>query len=449
MASTSTKPVTNGLGPWNEGERLTRPHGLCCVGDHVYICDTDNHFLRRADSTFLDTLENVAGIGRAVWGRTEGQALTVPLTSPTCVFPGSDGILYISSAWEGTLMEYKDGRMKIKLYTGGEESGGRPSALESPTGGCVGSRSGILYIADSESCKIRCISKDNIISSIGNGAAHPTDGNFSNCSFNEPMAICEGKQDIFYVAEYSTIRIIDIPKAKVTTLAGSDVTGFFDGSMKSSKFYDLKYLVYCNAFLFVSDFGNGRIRCIDIKNNKVTTVANLLDDHHSKAAPWGLCLTPRGDLIFSQPKINQISLIRDVVRPSDVASSYSSTIRLGTPLEYLSVSLSALDSFPRQDSNPFTSSLSDGAGVQPSSSDSKVLPNFLELVSPSTVPYLDRFYNHLDSANLSSSEMHQFLYTEQIPASWTDFSLLNAIVRLLGLQWLPCGILTEVTLFIS
>lgn len=450
------KKATPGLGPWNEGERLQRPHGLCCVGDHLYICDTDNHFLRRANASFLDTLENVAGIGRSVWGKTEGDALTVPVTSPFGVFPGPSGTLYITSAWEATLLEYKDGRLAVRIGFSGSgcEDGPMSTAtLENPTGGCVCSQTGDIFLADSENCRIRRINRANIVTSIGTGHASPGDGSFASCSFNEPFAICEGKRNTFYVSEYSTIRTLDTTEGKVTTLCGRDVSGYLDGSLKVAKFLELKGIVYCRSILYVADFGNGRIRCVDIKHGRVTTLAGPFEAgvngaSSGKGAPFGLALSPRGDLIFSQPKLNQISIIRNVVNPIDLPETQHENIKLGIPLEFCRIEVKSLTKFPRNMGSYSLENGSHGAGhsTSPTIDDgvasllSKLNPAFLDLVSPSLANYLDRFYSLLVTYDIPIDDVVDFFHSEKIPPTWTDQTILNMLVRVMQIGQAPAAL---------
>jgi hypothetical protein len=491
-------PWTRGLGSWNDGSRLSRPHGLACIGDHVYICDTENHFVRRTDSTFLDTLENVAGIGRSVWGRSEGAALKTTLSDPVAVFPGPNGALYVTSSLESTLMEVRRGKVMIKAgMSGGAFKDGHVSVatLEDPSGGCVDPDTGVIYVVDGENCRIRKISRLDVVSTIGTGDIATRDGVLTKCAFNMPVAICLGKEDTFYISEYSAIRLLDARKGLVKTLSGQAGVGFQDGATQIAKFLGLKEIAFRNQTLFICDNGNDRIRKVDLVKGKVSTLLGPLstspplptpilrrttphprtdsengskstsithstpsnptvsrqhpttatvirsfphEEKKPRSAPFGLCLTSRGDLVFSQPKLNQLGVIRDVTPPllkSKYFKPYSSSTHVSSaysaldsdscdPLEpdfkpeHLSVSLTELKSFEIS-----------GAGSSSTGLPS-LHPAVIDLIYPSLAnpTYFNRLLETLSSAEIPVDEMFHFLYSEELPSSWDGVKILNAFV---------------------
>ncbi len=95
--------------------------------------------------------------------------------------------------------------------------------------------------------------------------------------FNTPHGICPDNSGNLYIADFDNnkIRKIVIASGVVTTLAGS-TQGSLDGIGTAAQFYRPHSICFDNnGNLFVSDFGNHRIRKIVISTGVVTTIAGL------------------------------------------------------------------------------------------------------------------------------------------------------------------------------
>lgn len=422
MSESSAKRVTRGFGTWNDGTQLSRPQGLCCIGRHVYVCDSESHVLRRFSAALLDNLEVVAGLGRSVWGKFGGDALGTSLTAPCGVFPGGNGEIFVTSSWDSMLWQIEGSHMSVKVGMAGSgyNDGALETAkLEAPTGGCYAADVNCIILVDSDEGRLRYISRQ-VVNSIGNGETATMDGTFSECSFRLPYAICRAThtlEPIFYVSEYCCIRIVRFQTRTVKTYAGSITAGFADGPRRIAQFRELKEIACAkDKTIFVADYGNERIRVISPGGIVSTLVGPLsspsflsgaISDAH-KPGPVGLCLTPHGDLIFTQPKLNLVQVVHSVIDPSLVKTV---TFNYATPLH---------PHLPLYDLHQFDTSHSDSSALG--------LPHsFLSIAHPNVLSKYDKFSLLVTTANLPMNEVAVLLSTESFPSNWSPTASINML----------------------
>lgn len=425
MNGSSARRVTRGFGTWNDGTQLSRPQGLACIGRHIYIADSENHVIRRINCGLLENLEIVAGMGRSVWGKFDGEALGTSLTAPCAIFPGADGEIYITSSWDSMLWQLEGGKLHAKIGMNGSGFKDGPVAnarLDSPTGGCYYAEEDLIFLVDSEENRIRTISRrDGVVKSIGDGASVSADAHFKDCSFMFPYSICRlpnTAEPIFLVTEFSCIRSIRYARSLVDTYAGTPKPGFADGPRKDAQFRELKEIVATkNKTIFVADYGNGRIRMIS-PTGVVSTLVRLFSppaglvgpmSETPKTSPVGLCLTPHGDLVFSQPKLNIIQVVHDVIDPVHVVT-YTSNYH--TPI------------FPSMSLDDLIVLGNNSGASQPS----VALPlpySFLSIVHPNIITRFDKFRELVSAANLSIDDVAFVLASELFPTSWSPTEYIN------------------------
>ena len=98
----------------------------------------------------------------------------------------------------------------------------------------------------------------------GSGVAGFADGNGTAAQFNYPNGVAVDSLGTIYVADGSNHRIRKITSAgAVTTLAGSGVVGFADGSSTVAQFnYPAGVAIDSSGIVYVADNSNQRIRKI-------------------------------------------------------------------------------------------------------------------------------------------------------------------------------------------
>ena len=140
----------------------------------------------------------------------------------------------------------------------------------------------VLYVSEITGNKIRMIDLNNsnaVTTIAGSGTAGSTDNaTGTSATFNIPRGLCTDGTYI-YVADSGGARIrritVGAPWA-VTTIAGTTTAGFVDASGTSAKFNTPFNCAVSGSFVYISDSNNNVIRKIDTSNsNSVTTFAGL------------------------------------------------------------------------------------------------------------------------------------------------------------------------------
>lgn len=132
-----------------------------------------------------------------------------------------------------------------------------------------------LYIADAENHRIRqiVIATGEVTTLAGSGVSGFVDGTGTAAQFSTPRAITNDGINV-YVADSSnhSIRQIIIATGEVSTLAGNGAAGFLDGTSTTAQFYAPQGIATDGTNLYIADTFNNRIRKIDA-TGEVTTLA--------------------------------------------------------------------------------------------------------------------------------------------------------------------------------
>jgi sugar lactone lactonase YvrE len=134
---------------------------------------------------------------------------------------------------------------------------------------------GNIYVADaSNSYSVRKITTAGVVTTLaGSGINQFADGTGTAASFSTLLGIAIDGSGNLYVADLGNNRIRKItPAGVVTTIGGTGVSGFQDGPAATSQFFLPMGVAVDNAGdVFVADAGNHRIR--KISGGVVSTVA--------------------------------------------------------------------------------------------------------------------------------------------------------------------------------
>jgi sugar lactone lactonase YvrE len=131
--------------------------------------------------------------------------------------------------------------------------------------GIVRDVQGNLFVTDRYNHRIRKITPDGTVSTLaGSGVAGFADGTGTSSMFHFPSGIAIDKQGTLYVADHGNHRIRMItPDGEVSTYAGSGEKGFADGQDSFAKFNGPERIALdVRGNLYVTDFYNYRIRKI-------------------------------------------------------------------------------------------------------------------------------------------------------------------------------------------
>lgn len=176
------------------------------------------------------------------------------------------------------------------------------ATFNSPTG-IVLDASGNIYVADWGNNLIREISTTGAVTTFaGSGFAGYNDAMDTLASFTMPTGLAIDPQGNIFVADAGNNLIREInPSGSVTTIAGSDTTGYADGLDSAAIFFNpLGVAVDANDNVYVADAGNNLIRLVAPGGN-VSTFAGMFNTGSSTTLspfnnPTSVCIAPSGNL---------------------------------------------------------------------------------------------------------------------------------------------------------
>ncbi|CAB4965455.1 MAG: hypothetical protein F2842_12355 [Actinobacteria bacterium] len=160
------------------------------------------------------------------------------------------------------------------LSSGYVDATGTAARFKGAQGVAVG-KDGTVYVADAFDNRIRKITAAGVVTTLaGSGVAGFADGSGTAAKFNAPTKIAVDGSGIVYVLDKSRIRKIT-PAGVVTTLAGNGSRGFADG-IGSAAGLDTRGIAIdrnCTSacVLYLADYF--AIRSLDTTTGQVTTLA--------------------------------------------------------------------------------------------------------------------------------------------------------------------------------
>lgn len=267
--------------------------------------------------------EVVAGRGDGVDSATcDGSALTVRLRYPRpCGVLKEDGAVVFVERLENRVRVLRGGR--VVTLAGGEEGfeDGHGAKFNYPSSGKVFGDA--MIVADRDNSRLRTIrtndgeaktfcsfrdgmrpcdvavvssnevyatatdSKDGahcIVHAVaGNEKPTVVAGKFAERGFADGpharfwllYAAALGPDGRLYLADSNRVRVWDPRTREVATIAGMLTPGLRDGPLREAKFFTVRGIAVDNDLtIYVSDFGNDRIRAIDLKTRTVRSVAS-------------------------------------------------------------------------------------------------------------------------------------------------------------------------------
>jgi sugar lactone lactonase YvrE len=139
-------------------------------------------------------------------------------------------------------------------------------------------RKGNIFVADTENCRLRRIDAESgTIATVAGGGACQSSGDGQSAKvalLSNPRALAVDSQGNVFLSEGCRVRRI-VSQGIITTYAGTGVCGFMgDGGLATSAMIQADGMaVDDNGNLYISDYSNNRIRCIDGHSRVITTFA--------------------------------------------------------------------------------------------------------------------------------------------------------------------------------
>ena len=271
---------------------LFKPSGVAFKNGNLYIADTNNHRVRMVDAAATGIIRTIAGTGTntATTIIDVGMAGTsMQLSYPAAVAVDASGNVYVAdtnhnrirlwNAVTGVIVTFVGGGNSVST---GLDSGPATSAVLNYPSGVALDNNGVLYIADTNICRIRRVDPSGIITTIAgyNGvmttiSCGSTAGDTSTATsalLNLPKSVFFDTSNNMYIADSGNNKIRKVTNYCysgcsniIQTFAGTGTassTG--DGMAATSAGLNNPYgvVVDSSGNVFISDLGNQRIRKI-------------------------------------------------------------------------------------------------------------------------------------------------------------------------------------------
>jgi thiol-disulfide isomerase/thioredoxin len=267
-----------------------RPQGLALDGDSLYVADTENHLIRRADLKSRK-VSTVAGTGAQSRDYTlrGGDALKTPLNSPWDL-QLAGRTLYVAMAGPHQLWKLDLESRELSLFAGtGREGRGDGRRLGDPadeSAAIFAQPSGLasggstLYVADAESNVIRAVALPpstavEEVHTLAGGDLFDfgdREGAGDAARFQHPLGLALDGARLFVADTYNhKIKTLDPQTGGVKTFAGTGKPGQEDGERAS--FYEPGGLSIARGKLYVADTNNHAVRVVDLATRRTSTLA--------------------------------------------------------------------------------------------------------------------------------------------------------------------------------
>jgi sugar lactone lactonase YvrE/Tfp pilus assembly protein PilE len=300
---------------------------------------TTSYYCRVNASNASTTSAWSATVGPTVPTTTVASVVTsISLNLPEGITIDASGTAYVADSNSSRIISVTSGSVSSVFAGSGVQGfvdGSVAAAKFALPSGIAIDASGTVYVSDNVNNRIRKISGGVVTTLAGSGAASFADGTGTNAQFYRPYAIAVDTSGTLYVADSYNHRIRKItPAGVVTTLAGSGVAGFADGTGNNAQFkYPSGIAVDTSGTVYVGDSSNNRIRKIT-PAGVVTTlagsgVAGFADGIGGSAMfnnPYGLAVDTAGNIYVAD---GQNQRIREI-SPNGVVTTLAGSGTAGT-----------------------------------------------------------------------------------------------------------------------
>lgn len=250
--------------------------------------------------------------GTPLKGTSDGKGNVAQFNIPHGIAIDANGVVYVADHSNNKVRRITPDGTVTSIGTGvaGYQDGNAAVAqFTGPSGPCVDAN-GNVYVADSGNHRIRKISSDGTVSTVaGGGTAGYLDGPVASAQFNRPMGVGLDSLGNLYVADEVNYCIRKItPAGTVTTFAGTNAAGYVDAVGTNARFNGIQGVaIDRNDVLYVGEYGNHRIRKITPGGSVSTFVGSgtsgSIDGIGTGASISGahfLAVDPAGNVYFSE-----------------------------------------------------------------------------------------------------------------------------------------------------
>ncbi|QNH63680.1 NHL repeat-containing protein [Hymenobacter sediminicola] len=310
---------TNSSGGFADGTgsqaEFNNPEGLAVdAQNNVYVADFLNHRIRKiSPAGVVTTLAGSGPTGTQNGGYADGLATTARFSSPAAVAVDAQGTVYVADFGNARIRKISTAGVVSTLAGSGVRGGADgPAAVaqfDLPTGLAVDAQ-GTVYVADGGNYRIRKITTSGVVSTLaGSGVAGYADGTGAAAQFQYVTGLALDGQGNVFVADLQNHRIRKVsPAGVVTTVAGSGTKGYTDGPAAAARFNaPAGVAVDAEGTIYVTDGENNRIRKISA-GGEVSTIAGTGELGFTNGSgstaqfilPYGIASDAQGTLYLTQ-----------------------------------------------------------------------------------------------------------------------------------------------------
>ncbi len=240
---------------------------------NLFVTGYATHIIYKIDPEGTVTI--FSGSGKQ--GYADGKADVAQFSFPSGIAVDAGGNVFVADYGNHCIRKINPSGV-VSTFAGFPQAGyldgpGNTAQFNNPAGLAI-DPSGNLYVTEIGNDLIRKITAAAQVTTIaGSGIEGYSDGTGKAAQFNNPIGITLDQQNNLLIADAGNNRIRKIDsKSVVTTIAGTGSPGFSDGSAATAKF-NLPYGVTVddNGLIYIADVKNSRIRLIS--GNEVSTYA--------------------------------------------------------------------------------------------------------------------------------------------------------------------------------
>jgi sugar lactone lactonase YvrE len=271
----------NGFAGFADGNGLNSSFNFPCditidSGGTLYVADTNNHLIRK-----IDTSGNVTTLaGNRIGQLTNGIGINTSFSFPRGVALDSWGNLYVADSSNSVIRKITNvltipnttrftslvaGNRNFTPFSDGVKAG----ATFSFPKGIILDKIGNLYVADTSNNRIRKITPAGVVTTLaGNGTAGTTSGLGTNTIFSSPFGLALDSFGNLLIADTGNNRVRRLAlNTGVTTDYFGNVAGFDTASLRNPEGLAVDYF----GNIFIADTGNHAIRFFN--GTQINTIA--------------------------------------------------------------------------------------------------------------------------------------------------------------------------------
>jgi sugar lactone lactonase YvrE len=272
LAGSGSTGTTNGTGT---AASFNQPCGIAVdANGNVYVADRSNNLIRKI--TPQGVVSTLAGSG--VYSSADGVGTSASFNTPYGLAVDANNNVYVAELYGNKIRKITPAGVVTTFAGSGSsisaDGTGVNASFNSPTG-LVFDASGMLYVAENSSNRIRKINTAGVVTTIaGSSSIGALNANGINASFNAPTGLTIDAGGNLYIADQGNnmVRMLS-PSGDVTTLVGNISSGTGNGLGNVARLNKPTGVVLVNGKVYVADCYNNQIRSIDISGYSISPAA--------------------------------------------------------------------------------------------------------------------------------------------------------------------------------